>query len=91
MSPTSEIYAYILEKVVAEPLPRQIRLYRALAALIGEETQSRSLLAFADELQQIERMHSQLLLDLGHGGPDEPDRGQGDGANGGDGDGEKDK
>lgn len=65
MKPTTAfLTAYFLEKVGGEPIQRRILLLRALAADTHDPVTGRSCAKEADELEQIEAKHRQLVLDF---------------------------
>jgi hypothetical protein len=55
---------FILEKIEGESLGRRIVLKRALAHETTDKTLALRLNALADDLEQIEARHRQLVLDF---------------------------
>jgi hypothetical protein len=54
---------FVLEKAAAEPLVRRVALYRALAATLTEASPAfAELTALADQLEEADHQHRQLLL-----------------------------
>jgi hypothetical protein len=62
--PTSILFDFVLEKAADETAARRVRLYRALASVIGNESDAVTLVTLADDLEAIERKHRQLVLDF---------------------------
>jgi len=62
MKSSSVIFQFVMEKA-ADVLPAdRIKLYRALAEVIGSSMLARELLSIADALEQIEHSQAQLRL-----------------------------
>jgi len=57
--------AFVLEKSIGEPLARRAAIYRDLALILAKGSKAREFLQMAKDLEQVERRHQQLLLDLG--------------------------
>ena len=68
-SPASELLcSFVIEKAAEESISRRILLYRAVAAHVAEASpQFEELTKLADELDEIERRHAQLVLDFKRG------------------------
>lgn len=49
-TPATELFDFVLQKAACEPLPVQVRIYRALAHVVGSEHQAATLNQLADEL-----------------------------------------
>lgn len=58
------IAGFVLERLPEEPIRRRIPMLRDLAAFAPSNARRRTLIAMADELQDIEERHHQLLLDF---------------------------
>jgi hypothetical protein len=56
---------FALEKANGESLAKRVEIYRAVAALIPASEQRTQVMDLADELEEIERKHRQLLLSFG--------------------------
>lgn len=63
LKPSTVLTGYILERLPSEPIARRIELTRALA-LISPTREQVELNKMADELENIERRHQQLLLNF---------------------------
>jgi hypothetical protein len=63
-TPAQIVCTYVLMKAADEAPSRRGRLYRALAAVVGNEADATSLLALADDCDAIERKHQQLVLNF---------------------------
>lgn len=59
-----DLYEFVLAKLDSEPVGARCKLMRSLSLIIGDEMVSNQLNALADELEQIERKHRQLVLDF---------------------------
>lgn len=57
---------FVLERMELEPIAKRIELLRSLAIfnVSGSPKEREELHALADELEQIERKHRQLVLDF---------------------------
>ncbi len=56
---------FVLEHTTDSPLPLRMQLYRALAAELPEEAEEfQRLTKLADELEDIESRHQQLVMDF---------------------------
>ncbi len=64
MKPLATITEFVLAKLDGEPIKRRIEIKRALAAVMPTAKQAKELDAMADELEQIEARHRQLVLDF---------------------------
>ena len=64
MKPLTAISKFVLTRLEAEPVRERVKLYRALAEIVGTPKQHRELRALADELEGIERRHGELALDF---------------------------
>ncbi len=63
-SPTLELYAFVIDRLDAEPLAKRARLKRALAGIVGDVKLARELERMASDLEVIDRAHRQLVLDF---------------------------
>ena len=70
-SPAQEICGFVLEHLEKADALRQARLYRALAAVIGNEAEAARLIALANDLDGIQAQlalihdrHQQVLFDF---------------------------
>ena len=59
-----ELVTYLLTQIENEPLEKRVRLYRLFVLEISDRALQASVRALADELEQIERKHRQLVLDF---------------------------
>jgi hypothetical protein len=59
---TSELYEFVMEKLPDVGIAKRARLCRTLATIIGEEILARDLVNQAEQLEEIEREHGQMLL-----------------------------
>lgn len=64
-TPLTNVIAFALEKLPAEPVARRVALYRDIAKICGSEDAARTLNGIAADLVEIERKYAQLRLDLG--------------------------
>lgn len=60
----AEFVAFALEKAAAEPVAKRIRLYRAAADLVGDETLSNQLAYEAQQMEQADRRCREFVLKI---------------------------
>lgn len=60
----AELVEFILEKVAGEPLEKRAQLYRLIVLSCSDQDLTASVRALADECDEIERRHRQLVLDF---------------------------
>jgi hypothetical protein len=63
-NPASIVCEFALRHAPAAPLPERSRLYRAIALIAGDEKRAIEMNALAQELDDIEARHQQLLLNF---------------------------
>ena len=59
-----DLHEFVLTKLEGESIATRCRVMRPLAMIIGDEAAAKQLNALADELEQIEAKHRQLVLDF---------------------------
>ena len=63
--PASSVLAeFVMERLPEEPMAKRIQLTRALAVLTSDRDEQHALTVMADELEDIQRRHHQLLLNF---------------------------
>jgi hypothetical protein len=63
-----EIIAFVLENVANRPAPTQIKMYRALAHICGDEAECRKLNRMANTLSSAEKQYRQFKFNFSQRG-----------------------
>ena len=63
-APAQLLCGFVLEKSAEVAAPQRARLYRALAAVIGNPDETAKLNTLAAALEAIDEQHRQLVLDF---------------------------
>jgi hypothetical protein len=57
-----DLIQFVLESAAEQPIRKRIVLYRGLARICGEEREARQLNRMADDLQESEKLHAELIF-----------------------------
>lgn len=63
-TPAEIIFNYVLERMQSEPIDKRIQLLRSLAYYSADKSEMASLVKMANALEEVQRSHRQLLLNL---------------------------